>query len=101
MLEAWAAGTALVAAASQGPAAFIADGTNGLLVPVNDAPALAAAIRRLLEESGLNARLIAQGRADYHNGFTQEAVTRRMIALYSEIVAEHSGAGGAATEERA
>jgi glycosyltransferase involved in cell wall biosynthesis len=101
MLEAWAAGTALVAAASQGPAAFIADGANGLLVPVDDAPALTAAIGRLLHDSGLKARLIEQGRADYHSGFTQEAVTRRMIALYSAIVAEHSGAGGAATGERA
>ena len=44
MLEAWAAGTPLVAAASQGPAALIEDGGNGLLVPVDDAPALAAAI---------------------------------------------------------
>ena len=36
MLEAWAAGTPLVAAASQGPAALIEDGANGLLVPVDD-----------------------------------------------------------------
>ena len=48
MLEAWAAGTPLVAAASQGPAALIADGSNGLLVPVDDAAALRAAIRRLM-----------------------------------------------------
>ena len=47
MLEAWATGVPLVAAASQGPTALIADGGNGLLVPVDDAPALAAAIRRL------------------------------------------------------
>ena len=44
MLEAWAAGTPLVAAASQGPAALIEDGGNGLLVPVDDVAALAAAV---------------------------------------------------------
>jgi hypothetical protein len=101
MLEAWAAGTPLVAAASQGPAALISDGVNGLLAPVDDAPALAAAIGRLIADPALKARLIERGRADYQRGFTREAVTRRMIALYSEIIAEHRGAGAAAAGERA
>ena len=101
MLEAWAADTPLVAAASQGPAVLIADGVNGLLVPVDDAPALATAIRRLLDNSALKARLIEQGRAGYQTGFTREAVTRRMIALYTEIIAEHTGRGVPPTGERA
>src|SRR5204863_198777 len=82
-----------IAAASQGPAALISDGVNGLLVPVDDAPALAAAIGRLIADPALKARLIERGRADYQRGFTREAVTRRMIALYTEIIAEHRGAG--------
>src|SRR5262249_42078882 len=90
MLEAWAAGTPLVAAASQGPAAVIADGANGLLVPVDDAPALAAAIGRLAADPLLQARLVERGRADFRKGFTREAVTQRMIALYTEITGEHS-----------
>ena len=101
MLEAWAAGTPLVAAASQGPAALIEDGSNGLLVPIDDAPALAAAIGRLIADPALEARLIERGRADYHKDFTQEAVTRRMIALYTEIIAERTAPGAAATGERA
>ena len=101
MLEAWAAGTPLVAAASQGPAALISDGVNGLLVPVDDAPALAAAMGRLIADPALKARLIERGRADYLGGYTREAVTRRMIALYTEIIAEHVGAGAAAAGERA
>jgi glycosyltransferase involved in cell wall biosynthesis len=101
MLEAWAAGTPLVAAASQGPSALIADGANGLLVPIDDAPALTAAIRRLIDDPALAARLVAQGRADYEKDFTREAVTRRMIALYTGIIAEPRGAGRAATGERA
>ena len=101
MLEAWAAGTPLVAAASQGPAALIGDGDNGLLVPVDNAPALAAAVRRLLDDPGLAARLIERGRADYQRQFTREAVTRRMIALYTAILAERIGPGTAATGERA
>jgi glycosyltransferase involved in cell wall biosynthesis len=92
MLEAWAAGTPLVAAASQGPAALIRDGANGLLVPVDDAVALAAAIRRLLGDAKLRARLIEQGRADYEEGFTRAAVTQRMITLYQTLIAERSRA---------
>jgi len=92
MLEAWAAGTPLVAAASQGPAALIADGRNGLLVPVDDVAALAAAVRRVASDAALRARLIEGGRADYQNGYTQAAVTRQMIELYGRILAEREGA---------
>lgn len=94
MLEAWAAGTPLVAAASQGPAALIEDGANGLLVPVDDAAALAAAIRRLMADPALRAHLIDRGQADYQQGFTRAAVTERMLALYRQLVAE-SGVGRA------
>jgi glycosyltransferase involved in cell wall biosynthesis len=91
MLEAWAAGTPLVAAASQGPSALIRDGDNGLLVPLENAGALAVAIRRLMGDAALRARLIERGVADYQNGFTREAVTRRMIALYEAIVRDYPG----------
>jgi glycosyltransferase involved in cell wall biosynthesis len=101
MLEAWAAGTPLVAAASQGPAALLSDGVNGLLIPVDDARALAAAIRRLISDPALETRLIEQGRADYQKDFTREAVTRRIIALYTEIIAEHTGRGVPPRGERA
>ena len=88
MLEAWAAGTPLVAAASQGPSALIENGANGLLVPVDNAAALAAAVRRLMGEPALRAHLIERGRADYQQGFTREAVTQRMLALYRQLIAD-------------
>ncbi len=92
MLEAWAAGTPLVAAASQGPAAFIADGANGLLVPIDDVAALTNALRRVIEDKDLEAALIARGAADYEKDFTRKAVTQRMITLYRQLIAEHSTA---------
>ena len=100
MLEAWAAGTPLVAAASQGPSALIEDGGNGLLVPVDDAAALAAAIRRLMAEPALKAHLIDRGRADYQQGFTREAVTERMLALYRQLIAESEAGRGRGREGR-
>ncbi len=90
ILEAWASGTPLVAAASQGPSATIENGINGLLVPIDDAAALAAAVRRLMAEPDLRARLIERGRVDYQKSYTREAVTGRMLALYRHILAEHA-----------
>jgi glycosyltransferase involved in cell wall biosynthesis len=101
MLEAWAAGVPLVAAASQGPKDLIADGGNGLLVAIDDAPALAAAIRRLMGDPALKAHLIERGGADYQQGFTREAVTERMLALYRRLIAEGSAGATRAMREGA
>jgi glycosyltransferase involved in cell wall biosynthesis len=58
LLEAMAAGTAVVATdCPSGPAEILEDGTNGLLVPPEDPAALARAIERLLADPALRARL--------------------------------------------
>ena len=55
MVEAWQTGTPLVAAAAAGPSAYIESEVNGLLVPIDDAPALALAVRRILANDALAA----------------------------------------------
>lgn len=90
MLEAWAAKTPLVAAASQGPAALIESGKNGMLVPIDDVPALAGAISRVINGRELWDRLIANGFAEYRNHYTRESVTERMLSLYGQIINEHN-----------
>ncbi len=75
----------VVAAASAGPAALIADGESGILVPVDDAPALAAAARRLATEAGLGERLAAGGRAAHQANYTEEAVVRRYMELFERL----------------
>jgi glycosyltransferase involved in cell wall biosynthesis len=62
VVEALAVGPPVVATAVGGVAEVVHDGENGLLVPAGDPEALARAIRRLLEEDGLKARL-AEGAA--------------------------------------
>jgi glycosyltransferase involved in cell wall biosynthesis len=99
MLEAWAAGVPLVAAASQGPSAYVKDGINGLLVPVDDPAALSRAIACVLEDPALKARLIAAGMRDYQKAFTREAVTERMIGLYRQL-GDGPGSQRAPNEER-
>lgn len=91
-VEAWASGTPLVAAASAGPASMIRDGEDGLLVPVDDAEALAAAINRLIAEPDLGERLAEAGRRRYEAEFTEAACVRRYIAFYESLTAQRPAA---------
>ncbi len=85
ILEAWAAGTPLVACRSDGPAAHVEDTVNGLLVPIDDAQALANAMRRVVNDEELRRRLVSQGYATYIRSYTPEAVTQQWAQLYHEL----------------
>jgi glycosyltransferase involved in cell wall biosynthesis len=60
-LEAMSFGRPVVATAIGGQAEYLRDGGNALVVPTDDATALAAAVRRLATDDGLRARLRAGG----------------------------------------
>jgi glycosyltransferase involved in cell wall biosynthesis len=62
IVEAMALGKPVVAGAAGGPTEIVADGVTGLLSPYGDAAALAAAIRRYLDDPALARRLGAAGR---------------------------------------
>lgn len=70
LLEALAHGVPVVASGIRSIREAIRDGENGLLVPENDAAALAAALRRLAEEDGLAARLADGGRETVRRQFS-------------------------------
>ncbi len=57
VVEALAVGTPVIATAVGGVPEVVRDGENGLLVPPRDPEALAAAIRRFLDDAALRARL--------------------------------------------
>ena len=86
VLEGWMMGQPMVAAASQGPSWLITDEESGLLVPIDDAPAMAAALNRLIEDRGLAERLARQGRARYEADFTEEAVVKRYLAFFEKVI---------------
>jgi glycosyltransferase involved in cell wall biosynthesis len=86
ILEAWAAGTPLVAAKSAGPAAHVEDGVTGLLVPIDDVAALTEALRKVTEDGILRRALVAQGYAAYIKDYTRESVTRQWLALYNSVL---------------
>jgi glycosyltransferase involved in cell wall biosynthesis len=82
VLEAMAAGRAVVATAVGGTDEAVEDGESGLLVRPRDADGLAAAIRRLLQDNGLRDRLAAAGRARVERDFSAAAMVARITDVY-------------------
>jgi glycosyltransferase involved in cell wall biosynthesis len=76
-VEALAVGTPVVATAVGGVPEVVADGENGLLVPPNDSEALAAALRTVLEDDALRARLAAAAKPSVA-GIGRDAVYGRL-----------------------
>ncbi len=91
VLEALSAGCPVVASRTAGPVELIEPGATGLLVPVEDAPALAAAIAAVLSDPALSARLAAAGRCCFEAQHAEAAVVRRWQAFFGAV-----GVGGAA-----
>lgn len=83
--EAWAAGRPAIVAETHGAAPPINAEQNALLAPRDDAAALAAALRRVLEDAELARRLVENGRRTYQAGFTRAAFVRSAMSLYDRI----------------
>lgn len=60
-------------------------GTTGLNAPAGDAPALAAALRRLLDDAPLRHQLGVAARGRYMREFTADLMTERTLALYQRL----------------
>ncbi len=86
ILEAWAHGKPLVAAAADGPAGFIRPEEDGLLVPVGSVEALRAALARVLADPALGHRLAAAGRTRYLREFTEAAGVARTLSLFRDLL---------------
>jgi len=84
VIQAWAHGLPVVAAASQGPKALIEDGKDGVLVPIDDAGALAEGVRRLLGDKALRQRLARRGAQRVELEFSKDAVVGQWKALFSD-----------------
>lgn len=85
-LEAWRAGTPLVATSRGGPSEFVRSGIDGLLVDPENAAELAAAIVSVLTDRELARRLADEGLRSVEK-FTWSAVTDQYLSLFDEVVA--------------
>jgi phosphatidyl-myo-inositol dimannoside synthase len=91
LLEAMAAGRAVVASRVAGIPDVVVDGTNGLLVPPGDVPALRAALCRLITDDALRARLGAAARATAMKSHGWDTAARRFEECYAEAAALDAG----------
>ena len=84
VLEAMAAGVAIIASAEGGPAEIITHGVDGWLVAPRDAAALAVALRTLAEDEQLRARLAAGGQCTAAT-YTAERTAAGILAVYASV----------------
>jgi glycosyltransferase involved in cell wall biosynthesis len=84
--EAAACGRAIVTTDVPGCRDAIEPGITGLLVPVRDAPALAQAIRQLVEDRALRQRMGAAGRQLAERSYSVENIVAAHLNLYRELL---------------
>ena len=86
VIEAWAHDTPVVAAEADGPRNLINHEETGLLVPVDDARALAQAINELLTTPQRAAELASSGLRAYQAAFTEDIVVQQYQAFFDEVI---------------
>jgi glycosyltransferase involved in cell wall biosynthesis len=84
LLEAAACGLPIVTTDAPGCREVVRDGVNGLLVPVRDADALAAALRKLIDDAELRRRMGEQSRLRAETEFGMETVITQTLVVYRE-----------------
>ncbi len=85
LIEAGASGCALVTTDVPGCREVVADGSDGLLVPVRDAESLAKAIARLHQDAPLRKALGRAARERVLREYEVGAVNARTAAVYQEV----------------
>ena len=94
IVEGMAAGLPVIATDGGGAREIVSAGVTGLLVPMGDVAALAAALCRLLARPHEARALGAAGRAHALAHYTVEGFARRSEALYERVVAANGRATG-------
>jgi glycosyltransferase involved in cell wall biosynthesis len=87
LIEAAAAGRAIVTTDVPGCREAVRDGYNGFLVPPRSTNELAAALERLIVNPVLREEMGRHGRALAENRFGQDAIIRQTLAIYDELSA--------------
>ncbi|MEW6765590.1 MAG: glycosyltransferase [Pseudomonadota bacterium] len=85
ILEAWSHRVPVISTATDGGCELIEPGIDGLLVPPEDATALAGSMRELLADQGLRARLASAGRDTLLRRHGRDAIVRAYDALYHHV----------------
>lgn len=83
--QAWAAKRPLVTTSSQGPAQYVTNNHDALMVPIDDVDALADAMTRLMQDPSLCNKIVTNGYAEFKKQFTKESVLQTYNNLYKNL----------------
>jgi glycosyltransferase involved in cell wall biosynthesis len=86
LIEAMAAGTPVIATRGGGVTEIVTDGETGLLVPPDDVDAMAAAIERMLETSGVRISMGKRGRERVIHSFSAKQHASAIERVYETIL---------------
>lgn len=87
LMEAMASGVPVISCPVNGIPELIEDGCNGLLASPGDVASLAIALRRLIEDAPLRARLAASGRATVEDSFHIGRSVARLAGILTALPA--------------
>lgn len=85
-VQAWAHKIPVIVSDADGPRQFCMDGEDSLVVPKEDAKALAAAINRLGADKNLQAKIVERGYERYLREFTKDKTVSAYLEFYLEIL---------------
>jgi len=86
ILEAWSHGVPVVSTATDGGQELIRPGVDGLLVPVEDAQAMAGTLRELLVDDRLRSSLAQEGRQALRQRHGKAAIVQAYDELYRHVL---------------
>jgi len=87
ILEAWAAGTPVLATRASGPAALVRHGQNGWLFDLNDPQGFLQALEQTLADPFLSKQMARNG-ASVTEQYSVHAIATKVKGLYQELIEE-------------
>lgn len=88
LLEAASCGRSIVATDVPGCREIVRNNENGLLVPPRDSRSLANALKVLIENPELRAKMGARGREIVEAEFSEEIVVKQMMEVYERLLSQ-------------
>lgn len=88
-VQAWAAKTPVIVSDADGPAQYVRDHEDTLVVPKNNPAAIVQAVRELQANPALCQYLITNGYARYQAEFTKEQTIKAYLDFYQQVLAEY------------
>ncbi len=87
VLEAWRAGTAVIATSIGGPPEFVSDGVDGLLIDPHDTKVLAGALDALLSNTTLRDKIASRG-LERFSDFASPRLANEFRKVYARAVGQ-------------